>query len=67
MAKNIEKDAVQEPLVEFEEWFAARESRIPAQHRMEILKADFRAQRIPLKATMAQWDAALIHYGVELI
>ncbi len=52
--------------VEFETWFAAREKQIPRHHHREILKADFNARGLEDMATMADWDAALKMYGVDL-
>jgi len=52
--------------MEFEEWFASREAKIPKHHHREILKADFKGQGVPDMASEAQWDAALKKYGVAL-
>lgn len=70
--KNRTEDVVsatliEEPmLVEFEEWFSARENLIPAHHHREIIKADFKARKVPKLATMDQFDEALRQYGVNL-
>jgi len=79
MAKNeknqvIEKEeevavVVVEPvveLVEFETWFSVRASKIPACHHREIIKADFNARKVPVMASMVDFDAALKMYGVVL-
>jgi hypothetical protein len=62
-AQNI---VVEEPQVDFDAWFAAREAKIPPQHRKEILKADFKARGVPTIATMSAFDEALRKYGVTL-
>ena len=53
-------------LLSFEEWFALREKSIPSHHHREILKADFKGQKVPDKATADQFDSALARYGVKL-
>lgn len=63
---SLEEAQVQEELVEFEEWYAAREEFIPSHHRKEILKADFKGRGLGDKETMADFDYALKEYGVEL-
>ena len=55
-----------EALMEFDEWYSLREKAIPRQHHKEILKADFKARKIPQMATQAQFDEALRKYGVKL-
>lgn len=57
---------VQEPKVQFDSWYAARSSVIPAIHKKEILKADFKGRKVSMIATMAEFDKALKMYGVEL-
>ena len=54
------------PKVQFDGWWAARASAIPAIHKKEIIKADFKGQKVPMVATMAEFDAALKKYGVAL-
>lgn len=58
--------AKREELVSFDEWYSLREKQIPRHHHKEILKADFKGQKMPEKATMDQFDSALIKYGVKL-
>ena len=68
MAEQVapEMEAVTEELIDFEHWYSMREEAIPAQHHREILKADFKGQKVPALATMDQFDNALRKYGVEL-
>lgn len=69
-----EKEAVVEqprkraeaPKVEFDGWYAARRHSIPAIHKKEILQADFKGRKVPMVATMAEFDEALKKYGVKL-
>lgn len=56
-----------EPKVQFDGWYALRSSVIPAIHKKEILKADFKGRKVPMVATMAEFDEALKKYGVELV
>ena len=58
---------VEEPKVQFDGWYALRSTRIPAIHKKEILKADFKGRKVPMVATMAEFDEALKKYGVELV
>lgn len=52
--------------VDFDVWFAMREKKIPSQHLREIIWADFKGQGLSKKATIADFDAALLRYGVKL-
>lgn len=54
------------PKVTFDGWWAARAASIPHVHKKEIIKADFRGQKVPHTATMADFDKALKKYGVVL-
>lgn len=65
-AAELEIQAMSETLMEFEEWFSLREEKIPAHHHREIIKADFKARKVPNKATLEQFDAALKQYGLTL-
>ncbi len=76
-AKEMELDAVEEtveaapvkadePKLDFDGWHAMRKHLIPAVHKKEILKADFKARKVPALATMAEFDEALKKYGVKL-
>jgi hypothetical protein len=58
--------AEQEELMDFEAWYALRESAIPGHHHKEILKADFNARKVPAMATAEEFDNALKKYGVKL-
>jgi hypothetical protein len=49
---ELQKEAPEDEQVDFDGWYASREDAIPAQHRKEILLADF--------------DEALRKYGVKL-
>lgn len=53
-------------LVDFDGWYGARASRIPAHHHKEILRADFKGRKVPVMASMADFDEALKKYGVRL-
>lgn len=52
--------------VEFDAWYAARAAAIPAVHKKEIIKADFKGRKVPMIATMDDFDEALKKYGVKL-
>lgn len=52
--------------VDFDGWYGARASRIPAHHHKEILRADFKGRKVPVMASMAEFDEALKKYGVRL-
>lgn len=56
----------EEAKVEFDGWWAVRQSKIPAQHRKEIVKADFKGRGMTNVGTMSAFDAALKLYGVKL-
>jgi len=53
--------------ISFEDWYALRKSAIPTHHHQEILVADFKGRKVPMTATMAEFDEALKKYGVELV
>jgi hypothetical protein len=59
-------EVVEEPKVDFDGWYGARASKIPGHHHKEILRADFRARKVPVMTTMAEFDRALKMYGVSL-
>jgi hypothetical protein len=76
-AKEMELDTVEEtvevapvkaeqPKLDFDGWHAMRKHLIPAVHKKEILKADFKARKVPALATVAEFDEALKKYGVKL-
>lgn len=54
------------PKVEFDGWWALRNHQIPALHKKEIIKADFKGRKVPMVATIAEFDEALKKYGVKL-
>ena len=70
MAKNDKKQniegAVDQVKLDFEAWYGQREKLIPAHHRKEVIKADFKGRKVPELATMEEFDQALKLYGVEL-
>lgn len=57
---------VEELKIEFDGWHALRNAAIPAVHKKEILKADFKGRKVPMVATVAEFDEALRKYGVDL-
>lgn len=65
-APVAEEPKAEEPKVTFDGWYALRSSVIPAIHKKEILKADFKGRKLPALATMAEFDEALKKYGVKL-
>lgn len=65
-AAIVEAPKAEEPKVPFDGWYALRASAIPAIHKKEILKADFKGRKVPMVATMAEFDEALKKYGVRL-
>jgi hypothetical protein len=67
VAAPVEEPKVEEAKVSFDGWYALRSGVIPAVHKKEILKADFKGQRVPMIATMAEFDSALKKYGVTLV
>lgn len=52
--------------VDFDGWWAVRSKQIPAQHRKEIVKADFIGRGLSDKESMESYDAALNKYGIKL-
>lgn len=54
------------PKVQFDGWWAARSAMIPSIHKKEIIKADMKGRKVPMVATMAEFDEALKKYGVVL-
>lgn len=54
------------PKMDFDTWFAVRQSLIPAHHRKEILRADFYARGLDDEDTQDAFDAALKMYGVNI-
>lgn len=52
--------------MQFDGWYALRRPAIPAIHKKEILKADFKGRKVPMVATLAEFDEALKKYGVTL-
>lgn len=67
MAKRkVPQNDNNDPLVEFNVWFAMREKKIPAQHMREIIWADFKGRGLLPKETVATYDAALAKYGIKL-
>ena len=56
----------EEPKMQFDGWYALRSSVIPAIHKKEILKADFKGRKVSMVSTMAEFDEALKKYGVVL-
>lgn len=60
------KAKAEEPKLDFDGWHAMRKHLIPAVHKKEILKADFKARKVPTLATVAEFDEALKKYGVKL-
>lgn len=65
--QEVQEAVAEEPKVQFDGWYALRSSVIPAIHKKEILKADFKGRKVPMIATMAEFDEALKKYGVELV
>ena len=61
-----EEEIIEEHKVDFDGWYGARASKIPGHHHKEIIKADFKGRKMPVMATMAEFDAALKKYGVSL-
>lgn len=61
-----EEEIIEVPKVDFDGWYGARASKIPGHHHKEIIKADFKGRKMPVMATMAEFDAALKKYGVSL-
>ncbi len=61
----LEETALEQK-IDFESWFAMRKKDIPTQHREEIIRADFKARKLPGVATMAEFDDALKKYGIRL-
>lgn len=57
---------VAEPKVDFESWYALRKDSIPAIHKKEIIKADFKGRKVPMQSSIAEFDLALKKYGVKL-
>lgn len=56
----------EEEKVEFDSWWAARSSMIPAIHLKEIIKADFKGRTLSDLESMEAFDMALEKYGIKL-
>lgn len=65
-AKVEVKPKVESPKVEFDGWYALRSAAIPAIHKKEIIKADFKGRKVPMMGTIAEFDEALRMYGIKL-
>lgn len=75
-AKEMELDVAEQAVevapqelpkkVEFDAWYAARAAAIPAVHKKEIIKADFKGRKVPMISSMEDFDKALEKYGVKL-
>lgn len=65
-AAPVETPETPAPKVQFDGWHALRSPAIPAIHKKEILKADFKGRKVPMEATMAEFDEALKKYGITL-
>lgn len=63
-AEVVEQPA--DDLVEFDSWWALRAPKIPRQHYKEIVKADMKARGVQRLSTIAQYDEALLKYGIKL-
>jgi hypothetical protein len=66
VAATMQEAQQYQNLVEFDDWWAQRMSKIPSVHRKEIIKADFRGRKIVGLQTMEAFDAALEEYGIQL-
>lgn len=54
-------------LMDFDSWHSLREEMIPDHHHKEILRADFKARKVPMEsATIEEFDKALEQYGIKL-
>lgn len=53
-------------LMDFDSWWALRASKIPAHHRKEVIRADFRGRGISMKESVVDFDKALEEYGIKL-
>jgi hypothetical protein len=62
-AEQVEEQAEK---FDFDTWFSMRESKLARQHRKEIIKADFTARGLKQCESLADFDAALVKYGVKL-
>lgn len=65
-AANQPRKRAEAPKVQFDGWWAARSAMIPSVHKKEIIKADMKGRKVPMIATMAEFDEALKKYGVAL-
>ena len=65
-AAPVAPQAPQESKIDFDAWWAMRASKIPMQHRKEVVKADMRGRGISDKETIAAYDKGLAMYGVKL-
>lgn len=66
VAVVVEKPKVEVPKLEFDGWWALRSAAIPAIHKKEIIKADFKGRKVSMVSTIAEFDEALKKYGVKL-
>lgn len=69
MAEEQEEVVVveEQPKLDFDAWFSMRTAQIPPQHHKEIIKADFKGRKVPMMATVAEFDEALTKYGIKLV
>ena len=54
------------PIVSFSVWYTMRQSKIPAIHKMGIIKADFEARGIKEEEPLEVFDEALKKYGINI-
>ena len=52
--------------VSFDSWYHQRSTKIPKQHRKEVIAADFKSRGLGKQATMDEFDKALKLYGIKL-
>jgi hypothetical protein len=60
------KTAKEDKTVSFDSWWMKRSKQIPAMHRKEIVKADFKGRKLSDRELESDYDKALKAYGVEL-
>lgn len=55
----------EQEIFEFDVWWVLRQSKIPAHHMKEVIKADMRARGVSDKETLECFDKALKDYGIK--
>jgi hypothetical protein len=64
--KRQESEIKVDVAISFDSWFHRRSERIPKGHYKEVIAASFRSMKVPMMATIAEFDEALAKYGLKI-